>query len=120
MKELQKVEPAPTPEKKEKKQKIKKIEKSKYILKNKASEINKLYKNEFDTNNLYLENEQKKNKYNNKYNNKNNRKIGKNNENDQSLFNSNTFIDMNSNNNSNRKMKKNVKIISLMKKVKNI
>ena len=84
-----------------------KKEKSKYILKNKASEINKLYKNEFDTNNLYLENEQKKNKYNNKYNNKNNRKIGKNNENDQSLFNSNTFIDMNSNNNSNRKMKKN-------------
>ena len=70
-----------------------KKEKSKYILKNKAQEINKLYKNEFDTNDLNLEKEDRNinGKNRNKYDNEN------------SLTNRNQFIDDDLNN---KKMKK--------------
>ena len=77
-----------------------KKEKEKYILKNKADEINKLYKTEFDNNNIYLE----KNK-----NNKNNRKGGVNNynnTNNNSLMNSNAFYEMDPNNSTTKKMMK--------------
>ena len=66
-----------------------KKEKSKYILKNKGDEINKLYKNEFDKNNIYLE--QNKSKINT---------------NNNSLTNSNVFYEMDPNNSATKKMKK--------------
>ena len=78
-----------------------KKEKAKYILKCKGDEINKLYKNEFDTNNLNLERE-------NMINGKNRNKY----ENENSLRNSDQFIedDLNNNNNindyNNKRMKK--------------
>ena len=67
-----------------------KKEKKKYILKNKALEINKLYKNEFNT--IDLVNDADKNKEINS-----NEKNKNNNENENSLINSNQFIEENNN-----------------------
>ena len=78
-----------------------KKEKAKYILKSKGDEINKLYKNEFNTNDFNLEKE-------NMINGKNGNKY----ENENSLRNSDQFKedDLNSNNNNNNNNNNNKKM----------